>query len=335
MAGTFKGRIFSGVQPSGNLHLGNYLGAIRNWVRLQGEYETIYCIVDLHAITVPQDPAELRAKTLEVAAGFLAAGIDPQRSTIFVQSHIPAHPQLAWIFNCVTPLGWLNRMTQFKDKAGKHREQAAAGLYVYPVLQAADILAYRATHVPVGEDQKQHIELARDIAGAFNRRYETEFFPLPEPMIMGEATRIMSLRDGRKKMSSSDTSDYARINLTDDAETIALKIQKAKSDSIMGLALDPEDRPEAANLLTTYAALADLPVRAVEARFAESSFSDFKGTLAELAVEKLSPITAEMRRLMAAPDHIAHILREGAERAEGIAADNLAQVYELVGFLPR
>jgi len=330
-----NGRIFSGVQPSGNLHLGNYLGAIRNWVHLQEEYDCIYCIVDLHAITVPQDPEALRAKTLEVAAGFLAAGIDPAQSIIFVQSHVPAHAQLAWVFNCVTPLGWLNRMTQFKDKAGRHREQAAAGLFVYPVLQAADILAYRATHVPVGEDQKQHIELARDIAGAFNRRFETEFFPLCEPMIMGEATRIMSLRDGTKKMSSSDVSDYARINLTDDAETIALKLQKAKSDSIMGLAYAPEKRPEASNLLNIYAALADLPRAEVEARFADSSFSDFKGELAALAVEKLAAITAEMRRLMHDRGEIERILRDGAERAEAIAADNLARVYDLVGFLPR
>jgi tryptophanyl-tRNA synthetase len=330
-----KGRIFSGIQPSGKLHLGNYLGAMRNWVRLQGEYEAIYCIVDLHAITVPQEPAELRAKTYEVAAGFLAAGLDPEHTTIFVQSHVPAHAQLAWIFNCVTPLGWLNRMTQFKDKAGKNREQALAGLYVYPVLQAADILAYRATHVPVGEDQKQHIELARDIAGAFNRKYDTEFFPLPEPMIMGEAARIMSLRDGRKKMSSSDSSDYARINLTDDAEAIALKLQRAKSDSQMGLTYDPENRPEASNLLNIYAALADLPRAEVEARFAGSAFSAFKGELAELAVEKLAPITAKMRRLMDDPAEIERLLRRGAARAEAIASDNLARVYDLVGFLPR
>jgi tryptophanyl-tRNA synthetase len=330
-----KGRIFSGIQPSGKLHLGNYLGAMRNWVRLQGEYEAIYCIVDLHAITVPQEPAELRAKTYEVAAGFLAAGLDPEHTTIFVQSHVPAHAQLAWIFNCVTPLGWLNRMTQFKDKAGKNREQALTGLYVYPVLQAADILAYRATHVPVGEDQKQHIELARDIAGAFNRKYETEFFPLPEPMIMGEAARIMSLRDGRKKMSSSDSSDYARINLTDDAAAIALKLQRAKSDSQMGLTYDPENRPEASNLLNIYAALADRPRAEVEARFAGSAFSAFKGELAELAVEKLAPITAEMRRLMDDPGEIERLLRRGAERAEAIAHDNLARAYDLVGFLPR
>jgi tryptophanyl-tRNA synthetase len=330
-----QGRIFSGVQPSGNLHLGNYLGAIRNWVRLQGEYEAIYCIVDLHAITVPQEPASLRAKTLEVAAGFLAAGLDPAETTIFVQSHVPAHTQLAWVLNCFTPLGWLNRMTQFKDKAGRNRDQALTGLYVYPVLMAADILAYRATHVPVGEDQKQHLELSRDIASAFNRRYETEFFPLPEPLIFGAATRVMSLRDGQKKMSSSDPSDQSRINLTDDADTIALKIRRAKSDSQMGLTYDPENRPEAANLLTIYAALADQPRAEVEARFAETSFSAFKSELADLAVAKLAPVTSEMRRLMAAPDHIDQLLRQGAERAEASAADNLARVYDLVGFLAR
>jgi tryptophanyl-tRNA synthetase len=330
-----QGRIFSGVQPSGNLHLGNYLGAIRNWVRLQGEYEAIYCIVDLHAITVPQEPAALRAKTIEVAAGFLAAGLDPAQTTIFVQSHVAAHTQLAWVFNCVTPLGWLNRMTQFKDKAGKQRDQALAGLYVYPVLMAADILAYRATHVPVGEDQKQHLELSRDIAGAFNRRYETDFFPLPEPLIFGAATRVMSLRDGRKKMSSSDPSDQSRINLTDDADTIALKIRRAKSDSQMGLTYDPENRPEAANLLAIYGALAEQSQTEVEARFAETSFSDFKAELAELAVAKLAPVTGEMRRLLVAPDHIDQVLRRGAERAEAMAADNLARIYDLVGFLPR
>jgi tryptophanyl-tRNA synthetase len=330
-----QGRIFSGVQPSGNLHLGNYLGAIRNWVRLQGEYEAIYCIVDLHAITVPQEPAALRAKTIEVAAGFLAAGLDPAQTTIFVQSHVAAHTQLAWVFNCVTPLGWLNRMTQFKDKAGKQRDQALAGLYVYPVLMAADILAYRATHVPVGEDQKQHLELSRDIAGAFNRRYETDFFPLPEPLIFGAATRVMSLRDGQKKMSSSDPSDQSRINLTDDADTIALKIRRAKSDSQMGLTYDPENRPEAANLLAIYGALAEQSRTEVEARFAETSFSDFKAELADLAVAKLAPVTGEMRRLMAAPDHIDQVLRQGAERAEASAADNLARIYDLVGFLPR
>jgi tryptophanyl-tRNA synthetase len=248
---------------------------------------------------------------------------------------VPAHAQLAWIFNCVTPLGWLNRMTQFKDKAGRNRDAALAGLFVYPVLQAADILAYRATHVPVGEDQKQHLELSRDIAGAFNRKYDTEFFPLPEPMIFGEGTRVMSLRDGRKKMSSSDPSDQSRINLTDDADIIAHKIRRAKSDSEMGLTYDPETRPEAANLLTIYAALADLARADVAARFATSSFSAFKSELADLAVDKLAPITAEMRRLMDDRAEIERILRQGAERAEAIATDNLARVYDLVGFLSR
>jgi tryptophanyl-tRNA synthetase len=330
-----KGRIFSGVQPTGNLHLGNYLGAIRNWVRLQEQYESIFCIVDLHAITLPQEPAELRQATREVTAAYLAAGIDPEKCIIFVQSHVSAHAELAWILNCFTPLGWLNRMTQFKDKAGKHREQAAAGLYVYPVLMAADILAYRATHVPVGEDQKQHLELSRDIAGAFNRRYEIDFFPLPEPVIQGEATRVMSLRDGRAKMSKSDSSDNSRINLTDDADLIARKIRRAKSDSEMGLAYDPENRPEAANLLTIYAALADLPRAEVEARFASSTFADFKGDLADLAVERLAPIADEMRRLTAAADHIDQILRRGAERATAIASKTLAAVHDTVGFLPR
>jgi tryptophanyl-tRNA synthetase len=329
------GRIFSGIQPSGNLHLGNYLGAIRNWVRLQDQYESIFCIVDLHAITVPQDPQALRAKTIEVAAGFLAAGLDASRTTIFVQSHVPAHAQLAWVFNCVTPLGWLNRMTQFKDKAGKNRDAALAGLYVYPVLMAADILIYRGTHVPVGEDQKQHLELSRDIAGAFNRKYGTDFFPLPEPLILGEATRVMSLRDGRAKMSSSDASDQSRINLTDDADTIALKIRRAKSDSIMGLSYDPESRPEAANLMSIYAALSDQRRTDVEARFGASSFAAFKGELADLVVAKLAPITAEMRRLMAAPDHIEKVLHDGAARADAIAADNLARIYDMVGFLRR
>jgi tryptophanyl-tRNA synthetase len=329
------GRIFSGIQPSGNLHLGNYLGAIRNWVRLQDQYESIFCIVDLHAITIPQDPAALRAKTIEVAAGFLASGLDASRTTIFVQSHVPAHAQLAWVFNCVTPLGWLNRMTQFKDKAGKNSDQALAGLYVYPVLMAADILVYRATHVPVGEDQKQHLELSRDIAGAFNRKYETEFFPLPEPLILGEATRVMSLRAGRSKMSSSDSSDNARINLTDDADTIARKIRRATSDSQMGVTYDPESRPEASNLLSIYAALADLPRAEAEARFAKSTFSAFKSELADLVVAKLAPITAEMRRLMDDPAEIERILRDGAERAEAIASDNLAQIYDIVGFLRR
>src|SRR6202795_5088983 len=264
------GRIFSGVQPTGNLHLGNYLGAIRNWVRLQRDHDCIFCIVDMHAITVWQNPAELRAQTREVTAAFLAAGIDARKHIVFNQSQVPAHAQLAWIFNCVARMGWLGRMTQFKEKAGKHRENASVGLFVYPNLMAADILAYKATHVPVGEDQKQHVELARDIAGAFNRRYERDFFPLPEPQIFGEATRVMSLRDGTRKMSKSDTSDYSRINMTDDAELIALKIRRAKTDpeplptSITAL----EARPEADNLVPIYAALTGISREAALARFA-------------------------------------------------------------------
>jgi tryptophanyl-tRNA synthetase len=330
-----KGRIFSGIQPSGSLHLGNYLGAIRNWVRLQGDYEAIYCVVDLHSITVPQDPRALRARTIEVAASFVAAGLDVDKTTIFAQSHVPAHTQLAWIFNCVTPLGWLNRMTQFKDKAGKKKDQALAGLFTYPVLMAADILLYKGTHVPVGEDQKQHVELARDIAGAFNRQYDTEFFPLPEPVIQDEAARIMSLRDGTRKMSSSDPSDQSRINLTDDADAIAQKIRRAKSDSEMGLTFDREKRPEASNLLQIYAALAEEPRAKVEAEFAATSFADFKGRLAELAVARLAPITNAMRRLMDDRAEIERILRRGAEKAEAIASDNIAKVYDIVGFLPR
>jgi tryptophanyl-tRNA synthetase len=330
------GRIFSGVQPTGNLHLGNYLGAIRNWVQLQERYESIFCIVDMHAITMPPwEPGALRAQTREVAAAYIAAGIDPKRCAIFVQSHVPAHAQLAWVFSCVAAVGWLNRMTQFKDKAGKDREGAMAGLYVYPVLMAADVLAYRATHVPVGEDQKQHLELMRDIAGAFNRRYEVDFFPLPEPLILGTATRVMSLRDGTAKMSKSDPSDNSRINLTDDADTIARKVRRAKSDSEMGLSWEPERRPEAANLLNIYAALAEEPRETVVDRFAASSFADFKGTLADLAVARLAPIADEMRRLLAEPGHLDAILREGAERANAIAADNIAQVYDIVGFLRR
>jgi tryptophanyl-tRNA synthetase len=327
-----SGRIFSGVQPTGALHLGNYLGAIRHWVRLQQDYEAIYCVVDQHAITLPQDPKELHAATREVAAALIACGIDPGRSILFNQSTVPAHAQLAWVLMCQTPLGWLNRMTQFKEKAGKQRENAGAGLYTYPVLMAADILAYRATHVPVGEDQKQHLELARDTAGAFNRQYGVEFFTLPEPMILGEATRVMSLRDGTKKMSKSDTSDYSRINLTDDADTIAQKIRKAKSDPIEGVSYDLEQRPEASNLLTIYAALSERGRKDVENEFASVNFSTFKGRLAELCVEKLSPITTEMRRMLADPAEIDRVLNHGTERADAIAAPILREVYDIIGF---
>jgi tryptophanyl-tRNA synthetase len=328
-------RIFSGIQPTGNLHLGNYLGAIRNWVALQADYDCIFCIVDLHALTLPQDPTELRNATREVTAAYIAAGIDPNRCIIFNQSMVPAHTQLAWLFGCLTPLGWLNRMTQFKDKAGKHREEAGLGLYSYPVLMAADILLYRATHVPVGEDQKQHVELARDIAGAFNRRYNTEFFPLPEPQIFGTATRVMSLRDGTKKMSKSDESDYSRINMTDDAETIALKIRRAKTDPqpLPATVQDAEARPEAANLLGIYAALADEPLEAVVARFAGRNFSDFKAELAERAATTLGRIGGEMRRMTADPGYIDGILRHGAQRADAIARENLHLISDMMGLL--
>ena len=326
-------RVFSGVQPTGNLHLGNYLGAIKNWVAMQREYDCLYCIVDLHAITVPQDPAELIANTREVTAGLLAAGLDPKRCIIFNQSSVAAHAELSWILNCFTPLGWLNRMTQFKEKAGKKRESALLGLYAYPVLMAADILLYHATAVPVGEDQKQHLELSRDIAGAFNRAYDVEFFPLPEPMIFGAATRVMSLRDGRSKMSKSDGSDYARINLTDDADTLALKIKRAKTDSEPGLAFDPERRPEAANLLSIYAALAGEPVERVVAEHTGMGFAAFKGKLADLATATLGPIAERMRELQADPGYIDGVLADGAERARAIADANLAEVRRIMGLL--
>ena len=326
-------RVFSGVQPTGNLHLGNYLGAIKNWVAMQREYDCLYCIVDLHAITVPQEPAELTGNTREVTAGLLAAGLEPETCIIFNQSSVAAHAELAWLLNCFTPLGWLNRMTQFKEKAGKKRDSALLGLYAYPVLMAADILLYHATAVPVGEDQKQHLELSRDVAGAFNRAYDVEFFPLPEPMIFGAATRVMSLRDGRSKMSKSGGSDYARINLTDDADTLALKIKRAKTDSEPNLAFDPERRPEAANLLSIYAALAGEPVERVVAEHTGMGFSDFKGKLADLAIETLGPIAARMRELQADPAYIDGVLADGAERARSIADTNLAEVRRIMGLL--
>ncbi len=327
-------RIFSGVQPTGNLHLGNYLGAIRNWVALQRDFDCIFCIVDLHALTLPQDPAQLRAQTREVTAAYIAAGIDAERCIIFNQSMVPAHSQLAWLLGCLTPLGWLNRMTQFKEKAGKERDNAGLGLYAYPVLMAADILLYKATHVPVGEDQKQHLELARDIAGAFNRRFG-EFFPLPEPQIFGAATRVMSLRDGTKKMSKSDSSDYSRINMTDSAETIALKIRKAKTDPepLPATIAAAEARPEADNLLGIYAALADISRERAVAQFAGNNFSAFKTDLADLAAEVLGKIAGEMRRLLDDPGYIDAVLRHGSERATAIAAPHLALVFDRMGLL--
>lgn len=328
-------RIFSGVQPTGNLHLGNYLGAIRNFVGLQKDYECIYCAVDMHAITVWQDPSELRSNTREVAAAYLAAGVDPENSIIFAQSTVPAHAELAWIFNCVARLGWLNRMTQFKEKAGKNRENASLGLYAYPSLMAADILAYKATHVPVGEDQKQHLELTRDIAQKFNNDFGTETFPIVEPLIFGEATRVMSLRDGSKKMSKSDPSDYSRITFTDDRDAIALKLRKARTDA------DPlpedekglEDRPEAANLVGIYAALSEQTRQEVLNEYAGAQFSAFKPALTELAVEKFGPVGEEMKRLMDDPAHVDAILKDGAERASALAEPVMKEVKETVGFL--
>jgi tryptophanyl-tRNA synthetase len=328
-------RIFSGIQPTGNLHLGNYLGAIRNWVALQNDYECIFCIVDLHALTLPQDPDELRSSTREVTAAYIASGIDPERCTIFNQSMVPAHTELAWLLGCLTPLGWLNRMTQFKEKAGKDRDMAGLGLYAYPVLMAADILLYKATHVPVGEDQKQHLELARDLAGTFNRRYQRDFFPLPEPQIFGTATRVMSLRDGTKKMSKSDTSDYSRINMTDGADTIALKIRRAKTDPhpLPDTIDDLERRPEADNLIGIYAALSGLSREEALARFAGRNFSTFKEALSELAGDVLGRIGGEMRRLVGDPGYIDSVLRRGAERASAIAVPVLREAQEISGLL--
>lgn len=328
-------RIFSGVQPTGNLHLGNYLGAIRNWVRLQRDYECLYCVVDLHAITVEQDPAELTKATREVAASLLAAGIDPARSIVFNQSQVAGHAELAWLLNCIARVGWLNRMTQFKEKAGKNRVNASVGLYVYPVLMAADILLYKATHVPVGEDQKQHLELCRDIAQAFNSQFGVDFFPLTEPLILGEATRVMSLRDGAKKMSKSDVSDYSRINLTDPPDTIAQKIRKAKTDPnpLPDTVAELERRPEADNLVTIYAALADRDRQSVLAEYAGAQFSTFKERLTEVAVATLSPITAEMRRLLADPVYVDGVLRHGTARARSLAEPVLREAQKIVGLL--
>jgi tryptophanyl-tRNA synthetase len=343
---SLRERVFSGVQPTGNLHLGNYLGAISKFVALQAHYECLYCVVDLHAITQWQDPAELPHHTREVTAAFLACGIDPRRNIVFNQSQVAEHAELAWVFNCIARMGWLNRMTQFKEKAGKDRENASVGLYAYPTLMAADILAYRATHVPVGEDQKQHLELTRDIAQKFNNDYAGSirrhgygeaFFPLPEPLITGPATRVMSLRDGSKKMSKSDASDYSRINLTDDADAIAQKIRKAKTDPapLPGEEAGLEPRPEADNLVGIYAALAGLHKQAVLREFGGGPFSTFKAALADLAVAKLGPIGAEMKRLLADPTHIDSVLSEGAGRAQALAAETMKAVKDIVGFVRR
>jgi tryptophanyl-tRNA synthetase len=340
----FKERVFSGVQPTGNLHLGNYLGAIKRFVTMQETHDCIYCVVDMHAITVWQDPKELTRQIREVTAAFLAAGIDPKKHIVFNQSQVAEHAELAWVFNCIARMGWANRMTQFKEKAGKDRENASVGLFAYPMLMAADILVYRATHVPVGEDQKQHLELTRDVAQKFNNDYAESiaghgfgdvFFPLTEPLIAGPATRVMSLRDGSKKMSKSDPSDYSRINLTDDADTIAQKIRKAKTDpeplpsEVDGLAA----RPEADNLVAIYAALTDSTPEDVLRQHGGSQFSGFKAALVDVAVSKLAPVAGEMRRLMADPGHIDSVLAEGSARARAIASETMNAVKDIVGFV--
>lgn len=344
----FEPLVFSGVQPTGNLHLGNYLGAIVRFVAMQDTHPCIYCVVDMHAITATLVQPDLVGQTREVTAAFLAAGIDPKKHIVFNQSRVPQHAELAWVFNCVARLGWLNRMTQFKDKAGKDRENASTGLYAYPNLMSADILVYRATHVPVGEDQKQHLELARDTAQKFNNDFGARiadlglgvgeaggYFPLPEPLIQGPATRVMSLRDGTKKMSKSDPSDLSRINLTDDQDAIAAKLRKAKTDPepLPSEAKGLEGRPEAENLVGIYAALSGEARDAVLARFGGGQFSTFKQALTDLAVTKLAPINGEMKRLLADPGHIDAVLKDGGERAGAIAARVYDDVKDIVGFL--
>src|SRR5215472_16364227 len=327
-----KPLVFSGMQPTNTLHLGNYLGALKNWVRMQDQMPCLFCVVDMHAITADAGygkPQELVHATREVAAAYVAAGVDPRRTPIFNQGQVPEHAELAWIFNCVARLGWLDRMTQFKEKSGKHKERASVGLYTYPVLMAADILAYKGTHVPVGEDQKQHLELSRDIAQKFNNDFDAaDFFPLPEPVITGAATRVMSLRDGTKKMSKSDESDMSRINLTDDADTIANKIRRARTDPnpLPYSKEELKDRPEAENLLNIYAALADQDRDQVIREFAGGQFSQFKQSLADLTVAKIGPVTKEMRRLLADPAEIDRTLKSGAERARAIAAPVIEEV---------
>lgn len=350
----FQPLVFSGVQPTGNLHLGNYLGAIRRWVALQDEHPCLFCVVDLHAITVWQEPVELERSIREVAAAFIASGIDARKHILFNQSRVPEHAELAWIFNCVARLGWMERMTQFKEKAGKDRERASLGLFAYPSLMAADILAYRATLVPVGEDQKQHLELTRDIAAKFNHDFQDRiaekglghpiamgdetvqgFFPLTDPLIEGPATRVMSLKDGSKKMSKSDPSDLSRINLTDDAETIARKIRKAKTDpdALPSETAGLSGRPEADNLVGIFAALDNRTKADVLSEYGGRPFSEFKPALADLAVEKLAPIAAKMRRILDDPAEIDRTLKDGAERARAIASRTLADVKSIVGLL--
>jgi tryptophanyl-tRNA synthetase len=330
----FQERVFSGVQPTGTLHLGNYLGAIKNFVELQDKYNCVYCVVDQHAITVDQDPKELRSNILEVLASFIAAGVDYKKQIIFQQSSVPAHSQLAWVFNCVSRIGWLNRMTQFKDKAGKNRENVSVGLMVYPNLMAADILAYLATHVPVGDDQKQHLELSRDIAQKFNNDFGVEFFPQPEPLIYGSATRVMSLRDGNKKMSKSDPSDFSRILLTDDDDTISAKIRKAKSDSelIPSSKDDLQNKPECLNLINILSATTNQSVDQVLGNYAGKEYSALKKDLADSLIQVIGPIRGEINNLLNNRDELNVILADGTEKAAAIANPIIEEVYKIIGF---
>ena len=334
MEKTFNDLIFSGVQPTGNLHLGNYLGAIKNWVELQNNNKCIFCIVDLHAFTVPRNCINIKNNILEVAAAYIAAGIDPKRNIIFVQSHVSYHSELSWILSCFTPIGWLNRMTQFKDKAGKNKEKAPLGLYSYPVLMAADILLYKATKVPVGDDQKQHLELSRNISQAFNRFYETDFFPIPDPLIIGGAARVMSLRDGTKKMSKSDPSDFSRINLKDSSDEISKKIQKAKTDSLdfPKNEIELEERPEIRNLINIFASVTDTSIQQVLNEFHQRDFIYFKESLKEILNQKINSISVEMQKILNDETFLKKILKDGAEKANEIGAKNMKKIRDIMGF---
>ena len=332
-----KKRVFSGIKPSGNLHLGNYLGALKNWVALQHEYECLFCVADMHAITVWQDPKDLAQRTYTLIAGYLASGIDPEKNILFLQSHVPAHAELGWILSCVARMGWMNRMTQFKEKSGKDKEKVSLGLYAYPALMAADILLYKAELVPVGEDQKQHVELTRDIAQKFNHDYQTDFFPLPETLMMEQGARIMSLRDGTQKMGKSDTgSDYSCIYLTDSPDTIAMKIRKAKTDPhpLPTTIEEMADRPEAKNLLQIYAALTEMPLKEALTKIAGRSFSDLKEELIQLTQDVLNPIQEKMNLLLSDKSQIEKIQKQGAEKAKALAEPTLKDAYQMVGFLP-
>ncbi len=333
---TKKDLVFSGVQPTGNLHLGNYLGALKNFVSLQKKKECIYCVVDLHAITIFQKPEELRNNVLETVASFIATGLDPNKSVIFNQSSVSGHSELAWILNCVSKIGWLNRMTQFKDKAGTDKEKASVGLYIYPNLMAADILLYKATHVPVGADQKQHLELARDIAQKFNNDFKCkDFFPIPEPLIPKNISRVMSLRDGTKKMSKSEDSDYSRINLKDSADEISKKIKKAKSDSqvIPDNLKELEGKPEALNLLTIYSEISKISLEKIINEMAGKEYSHLKLRLSELLISEITPVGKEIVKLLEDKSHLTKILKKGKEKASIIAEENLKNIREKVGLI--